>query len=486
MPKLQSRPFQQQARALVNADLNHGRSTVFLSPCGTGKTKTACMVISDQVNLGKTIYILCPQIEIYRQWLKDLISFGLNPGTISDKGVQGQSRQVYLCMTLSLVNIMPLLPKSIQPDIVVTDEAQHSMASSWESIYEGFSNAVRLGLTATLHHGSGEPFIKWYDNIICTIAKSEAIRLGYITPPMPIIAEQFKQHIPQNGDDFDTEIQAELLGEPQIIGNIIDTYEQVFGGLQVIVPCCTYKHAKETTAAFNQAGWIFKHLHSNLAPFERKKILDEIAAGKINGVCTVGIGIEGLSIDGLYGVMWLRLTKSPIIWTQFNGRAERCLAGKKYYACVDFVGNMVIHGRPDRDLEWDLTTGELISDADDGAIKSRMCPYCGVANNIENVICCFCGGDMDNVPPGEKKGRKLPKMIDGDMVLVDDQSVDQMTEYIQVEKLKIKEAIKEEEAGAIAEDALKGYDKIEVLRKGMFNTNHGRQLLKETLAGYKE
>jgi hypothetical protein len=61
-----------------------------------------------------------------------------------------------------------------------------------------------------------------------------------------------------------------------------------------------------------------------------------------------------------------------------------------------------------------------------------------------------------------------------------------MTEYIQVEKLKIKEAIKEEEAGAIAEDALKGYDKIEVLRKGMFNTNHGRQLLKETLAGYKE
>ena len=71
----------------------------------------------------------------------------------------------------------------------------------------------------------------------------------------------------------------------------------LFNGRPVIVPCATFEQANLIKEIFCKAGWNFEHVHSEGMPkHERKRILKGIDNQSINGLSTVGIGVEGLSI----------------------------------------------------------------------------------------------------------------------------------------------------------------------------------------------
>jgi len=467
---MDDRPYQREALRQLNVLLNNSRHPVYLAPCGTGKTYTGAKLIEDRNYLDRRVWVLVPQVEIFSEWMKVLSEHGLNPGYINDEGVMGRDRGVYVCMTMSLINKLAVIPESIYPDELFIDECQHSQANSWTEVCRYFPNALRLGLTATLYHGSLRSFEHLYTDVVQTISKSQAIEQGYITKPLLIVPEQWCQSVPMNGDDFDVEIQAEILGEAKIVGNVVDFYARTFEGRPVIVPCSTYAHAKMMTKAFNDAGWHFEHLHSSLSKHERKRILRAVAAGKNNGICTVGIGIEGMSIHGLYGVLWLRRTLSPIIWTQFNGRVERVADGKDFYVCADFVGNSLLHGMPDRNLMWKLE-GEEGADAEQSEIDLDpiiVCPMCGVVNSAMNVQCHFCGAIFEDLQPSDGKGRKLPAMVDGRLVVVEsdaqESEIEQAAAVIQLKQAE--ERRKEDAPQVIAEP-----EKVEILRSNLFAGN---------------
>ena len=465
---MENRAFQLDARRQLNTLLNVSRHPVYLAPCGTGKTYTAAALIGDRNSLGRRVYVLVPQVEIFDEWMKVLSENGLNPGYINDEGIKGRDRGVYVCMTLSLINLLPHIPESLYPDEIITDEMQHSLAASWEMVYRHFDKALRIGLTATLYHGSLRSFEHLYTDVVQTINKSGAIAQGYITKPLLMVPEKWVEDVPMNGDDYDAEIQAKILGKPAIVGDVIDFYERTFAGKPVIVPCSTYLHAEQMTEAFNERGWNFSHLHSLLRKHDRKRILRRISEGKDNGICTVGIGIEGMSIHGLYGVLWLRRTSSPIIWTQFNGRAERTVPGKRYYICADFVGNSVIHGMPDRDLFWKLEqeNAGLPEESEGSADLIRICPWCGVANSVLNTDCHFCGGRLDAKAGEVKDNGRIPAYIDGELVAVD--SSEGVRELIAQHIAEIKEMQADDRARAAAPRMLSDSEKVGTLRKGIF------------------
>jgi len=365
---------------------------------------------------------------------------------------------------------------------ILSHNCQHALASSWESIYRYFPNALRLGLTATLYHGSLRSFEHLYTDVVQTISKSQAIEQGFITKPLLVLPEQWCQNVPKNGDDFDTKAQAEILGAPTIVGNVVDYYTRTFEGRPVIVPCATYEHAKMMTEAFAEKGWHFEHLHSNLAKHERKRILRAVAAGKNNGICTVGIGIEGMSIHGLYGVLWLRRTLSPIIWTQFNGRAERVVEGKDFYICADFVGNSVIHGMPDRDFVWSLE-GDGGDDAPEPVVDldpMQMCGRCGVMNAAQNVTCHFCGAVLGDDAEGKHMQRFLPAMVDGRLVAVrsDGQAAEIEAKVMSVQQKQIDERRKAESTRPITAP-----EKAAVLHAELFKGNR-RKLFTEAVENF--
>jgi len=517
-------PEQTEARYKSNSLLNAGISHVYVSPCGTGKTVTSSFIVLDRIKLGHIVYILCPQIEIFTQWIDELVEVGIDPGYINDEGIRGADRKVYVCMYQSLVNLLPMIPESLFPTEIIIDETQHLLSNSIKTICTFFGNATLLGLTATLYHGSGETFKPWFTDSFQTITKKQAIEKGYITKSIAIVPEEFLKDakIPMVGDDYDMNKQAALLGTTRIIGDVIKYYELLFCGNPVIVPCATFNHSKQMTEMFNNAGWHFEHLHSELPKHERKRILRAVANQEINGICTVGIGVEGLSIKGLWGVMWLCRTMSPIKWTQFDGRPERLFPGKKYSFIVDFVGNVIIHGLPENEFHGTLDGKE--KDPEETTAKMITCPSCGVYNSTENLICHWCGYDLTFIPldgtcgkckhhkknlltatifcdelgdtekytniPGcplfQKKGRMLPAMIDGELVAITtDGQIHSIKERVRKRKEEQSVRIQEKEEHRQSLEEISEAEKRKVLKDGMFKDGGRRLLFKEALEGMR-
>ena len=473
---MQLRPYQQEARYQVNALMNAHRHPVFVSPTGTGKTKTAVQIIADRVALNGVVYVLVPQVEIFNQWVKELAEAGLHPGMISDGKIQGYNRKVYVVMPLTLINFLNHVPQSIYPTDIVTDECHHSEATSWQAIYDYFPNAVRLGLTATPKRTDGLPLSNTYTDIVSTITMKDAVNQGFLARPLCIVPEEYALNVPIVNGDYDVKAQASKLGTPKIIGDIIQSYERVFCGKPVIVACCCFEHAQQMTEQFCQSGWKFEHIHSKLSDIERKAIIEKIRKGLINGICTVGIGIEGMDIPGLYGLIWLRRTMSITIYLQFCGRVLRPLQGKEYGIILDPVGNLFIHGFPEADRNWSLEGSESEEEVEE---KPIICPVCGTANYVGSIECEGCGAYLPAEAEetihfhGEGKKRQIPSIINGSLVILDQEgSIDDIEAKIQQEKELIAERNEREKERAKAQEqrVITNQEKVELFRSSMMKT----------------
>ncbi len=473
------RDYQTEARFQINTLLNASRHPVFVAPTGTGKTKTATVIIADRLSLGRRVFVLTPQVEIFDQWRRELVAAGLNPGTIDGKGIQGRARGVYVVMPQTLVNLLPYLPEAFYPDEIITDECHHSAADTWETIYRFFPRALRLGLTATPRRTDGKPLNRpgvGYTDIVQTITMRQAIDRHFLARPLPIVPEIYLGKIAIKNGDYDPEEQAAALGKTQIVGNVIENYTLTFGGLPVLVACSTFDHAKDMAEAFTAAGWKFEHIHSGLSAVDRARMIRDIRTGKLNGLCTVGIGIEGMDIPGLYGLIWLRRTLSLTIYLQFIGRALRAAKGKKYGVILDPVGNLFIHGFPEADRAWGLDSftpeglAGIDADGSSRAATMRICPFCGVMSAAVNTTCHFCGRNLDDEAARSARARHLPAMVDGELVAVES---DGQAEAIRERAGKIREEqadLREQEAAAAmqAEEAeMSPGGKAHFLREGL-------------------
>lgn len=484
------RQFQTDAYYQINTLLNASRHPVFVSSTGTGKTKTATWIIEARVSLGYRVFILCPQTEIFAQWLTELSSFGLNPGYINDEGVKGRNRMVYVCMPLSLMNIIHSIPESIYPDEIITDECHHSAAATWEGIYIFFPQARRLGLTATPKRTDGKGLDHIYTDIVQTITMKDAIAQGFLAQPLMIVPERYFSEftVPDPDSKKGLDEQVEKLGKTEIVGDVIKNYGEIFAGLPVLVACATFEHAKMMTDSFRSAGWNFEHIHSVLNERGRAGMLRDIKSGKLNGLCTVGIGIEGLDIPGLYGLIWLRRTRSITIYLQFIGRCLRPMDGKKYGIILDPVGNLFIHGFPEADRIWALEGTGNNDTPNDSPATMRICPFCSVANAINNAMCHFCNADL--IIDGEMvkaSSRNFPAMVDGELIAVQSngqaESLKERSEKVRAEsaaRMEAESIEKETVPIALTKDA-----RIGILKEGLFSAAHRRPLFNEAIQNLK-
>ena len=486
MPLPALRQYQTEARHQINSLLNAGRSPCLVISTGCGKTKTSCAVISDRIELGERVFVLVPNIEAFGQWMHELTESGLEPGYINDEGVKGRGRMVYVCMPLSMLNLIHNIPESLAPDIFVIDEAHHSAADSWNAIFDFYSGKRKLGLTATPRRIDNKP-LTMYTDIVSTITMADAVERGYLSRPLVIVPEQWHAKLDIPNADIDTrqglEKQAAALGETMVVGDVVRSYGDVFPGLPILVACSTFGHAKQMAERFTSNGWKFEHIHSGLATAERKRMLRQIRSGELNGLCTVGIGIEALDIPGLYGLIWLRRTMSITIYLQFIGRVLRPLPGKRYGVILDPVGNLFIHGFPEAHRAWTLD-GEAPTVVESDCPTMKICPRCGVANATENAQCHMCGLDFSSDEAHEARQRHLPTVIDGDLVAVtSDGMAQRVSDLIDAARSEGEDAtVVDKKAEPVR---LSKSERTEYLAGGLFAGMERRKSFQEALEGFR-
>jgi superfamily II DNA or RNA helicase len=209
---------------------------------------------------------------------------------------------------------------------------------------------------------------------------------------------------------------------------MLQVYREVFNGEPIMIPCSSHLHAIQVTEMYRAEGWKVEHIHSKLNKYDRKRIINAIRKKKINILTTYAVGTEGLDIRGLAGVIWMRFTESLTVWIQMNTRAARIDKGKKFYILVDPMGNTVLHGRPDIDRKHSLDTDYVPGQDVVSVVENHICPVCGVMNDHLNNACWICGynfitGLLDGKEIDKKK-RKLPRFIEGELVFLDEKEND--------------------------------------------------------------
>jgi superfamily II DNA or RNA helicase len=423
---LKLRQYQKKATQWINRQLNQGNNPLLVAPTGTGKTKAGTQVIIDRISLHEKNILLVPQVEIMDEWMKEFSDNDINYGYINDEGVIGRNKDVYVCMFQSLSNMLAALPERFTKSFqnVFIDEAHRSAAQSYQDIFDMFSHCHRAGWTATPYRMDNKPLGQFFDKIYEPIRMTEAIKQGYLCQPLVIIPDEYMGYVPDqlSIENVNKADQRQIVKDKKIIGDMLEIYAEIFAGLPVIVPCSGYEHAKLVAAMYESAGWDVGHLHSKLNKYDRRKIVHDVKTGKVNILCTVGVGVEGMNIPGLYGIIWMRMTESLTIYMQFNGRAMRPCNGKNAFVLVDPVGNSVLHGRPDINRKWKLDVDYDPSEDIEIAPVMRMCPVCGTANSCNNEKCWICGHDftIDIAENERKKKRKLPKFVDGNLIWLEE------------------------------------------------------------------
>ena len=357
------------------------KAPCIVSGCGSGKSVMIAEVARMTAKNRKQVLFL-----VHRKELLDQIK-----GTFSKVGVD--FRFVTFGMVMTVVNKLDKIPK---PDLIITDENHHGLASSYKKIYDYFSDVKRLGFTATpiRLNGSGlgdvndvlieGPSVKWL------IENNRLAPYEYYAPKL-INTDVLKK---ASTGDF-TKKSMDNAIEKRIYGDVVKHYKQLADNEQAIAYCHSIEASKHTADVFNQAGYKAAHIDAKTPKDERSKIIELFRQKEIKILCNVDLIGEGFDVPDCTTVIMLRPTKSLSLYIQQSMRGMRYQENKRS-VIIDHVGNVATFGLPDMDREWSLSSKKKTNiDSELALIEckecfmvfekndERICPHCGWVQPIE-------------------------------------------------------------------------------------------------------
>lgn len=243
---------------------------------------------------------------------------------------------------------------------IVIDETHHVAAKSWSKILEFFPEALRVGFSATPERLDGQGFDKIFQHLIVGKPYRWYIDNGFLAP--------FKLHLPKQiemsltrGDSLD---QQEDALTDEILGDAVKIWQQFTPGLKTFTFCPTISTSKKVAELYNQFGQqeygkqIAEHLDGGTDKKYRRECLARFNLPpehpeSLMILTNVELFIEGVNVKSCQVTQHLRYTASEIYFDQMNGRSNRYLPEKTQHI-IDHVGNVKMHGLPNRDRNYDL------------------------------------------------------------------------------------------------------------------------------------
>ena len=253
--------------------------------------------------------------------------------------------------------------------VLIIDEAHHATSPSYRRVIDYYRTnpALKvLGVTATPDRADEEALGQVFQSVAFDYEVLDAIHDGWLVP-----IEQQMVHVEGldysgirttagdlNGGDLAAVLEAEKNLQQMTAASL-----QIIGQRRALVFTASVKAAETTAEIFNRhrpgmASWVCGKTDRE----ERRRVLAEFAAGKLQVVCNCGVLTEGFDDPGVEVVIMGRPTKSRSLYSQMVGRSTRPLPGvvdgpetaearraaiaasaKPSCLVVDFVGNAGKH-----------------------------------------------------------------------------------------------------------------------------------------------
>lgn len=294
-----------------------------------------------------------------------------------------------------------------RPEIIITDEAHHSTASTYRKIYNAFPNALLLGFTATpirLNRGGlGEV----YTDLITSVSTRWLIDHNYLAPyryySAPL-ADTSGLHV--RAGEFNQSEVAALMDSRKIYGSTVKQWERFAQNKKTIVYCSSVETSEKTAAEFRAAGYTAVSLDGSTNGDIREHTVEAFRRGEITVLCNCELFGEGFDVPDCECTVLLRPTMSLTLYIQQSMRSMRYQPGKTAII-IDHVGNAYRHGLPDDPREWSLEPKKV----QETAVKIRECKNCFAVFPPTAEKCPFCG-----MPITHEKRCENRKVQDVDLV----------------------------------------------------------------------
>lgn len=380
------RPYQDELIVGARQHFRAGRKRVLLQlATGGGKTAICARMLHNAASRDKRVWFLCHRRELVGQISRALTTEGVEHGLVCADAKMNLSAPAQVASIPTLVNRLERLPP---PDLIAFDEAHHIAAGSWAKIAKAFPNAYQIGLSATPQRLDGLGLANYFDAMVCGPSVKWLIDQGYLSPYQLYAPETVdRSAIRKRAGEYVT-ADAERATQV-IVGNAVAHYRKHIDGARAILFAVSVKKSQELAGMFNAAGIPALHIDGKTDDTLRDGMMTDFAAGKVKVVCNVNLFSEGFDCPALDAVIDIAPTMSMAMYRQRVGRMLRTFPGKERGVYLDCVGNSDIHGKPDDEIEWELTTGQAAKKKP-SVPPPRVCSYCWASTPAGRPKCRIC------------------------------------------------------------------------------------------------
>lgn len=329
------------------------RRILVVIPTGGGKTRLAAALMQSTVGVGLTGEFQVHRKELIKQTSVAFTGLGIQHGFIAS----GRPFDPDCGVTIAGVQTLVKRLDRVEPaNFVVVDEAHLVASATYCTILEAYGRDTYLvGLTATPQRLDGQGMREHFDIIVEGPTVAELIARGYLSPYVYLAPD-----VPDlEGIDADSPEAGRRVDRPQVIGNVVKTYQDHGLGMQGLMFAASRDHSRHLAEAFTGAGIPAMHVDGNSGA-ERDEFDERFRDGDIRIGCNVGLFSAGYDVPNVGYVGICAPGKSLVDHLQRCGRALRPVAGKTA-VIADHAGNALpswLGGRglglPDDPRDWSL------------------------------------------------------------------------------------------------------------------------------------
>jgi superfamily II DNA or RNA helicase len=440
----QLRGYQIEAADAVTAAFARGVvGPAVVLPTGSGKSTVIAELVRRETTCGNAVLLMAHRNELIEQMADAVIAVnptGPVPSLIGGSHRDSPAAQVVSATVQSLQRSTVLAALGSR-DLVICDEAHHSVTRTYLKVFEHFSDSRRAGFTATMTRLApvkGEPPLRdIWNEVVYECDLIWAVEQGFLIAPSGVTVELPDLDVdalhPGDGEITDNEAEAAMM-RATTLNATVEAVAAHTAGLSTIVFGASMQHCREVTAALVSSGVTAEMVVGETSAKERTGIYRRFRTGQTHVLVTVDVLTEGADFPSCEAVVLARPTRSQSRLVQCVGRALRphtfdCGRVKDRALVVDLVGagslGLIVQTELDRthvertagcqcakpcagDCDPSCTgrdcdcvcvcLGGADGDEDDEAAAEETCT-CTCANLTFGLCRCGCGCTRHRVDP---------------------------------------------------------------------------------------
>lgn len=382
----QLRDYQLETINRITNSMRQGNKRIIVQqPPRTGKTVIMAEIARRTTAKGNNVLFIIHRKEVLDQARQTFGLQGVDPNYLQMGMVQSLNRHI------DQIN---------KPQLILIDEAHHSLAKSYRKIIDAFPNAYIFYFTATPIRTGHDQMDQIADDLIPgkTIEWLQdhhfLARFKYFGPTGIDDSKLKRQSGEYTAESIDQAMNKKIYGE------IVDQYLKLAKGKQAVVYCHSIESAKRVMDQFRSREITTAEVDGETNPETRDRIVQAFRDQQIMILVNVNLFTEGVDLPNVDCVIMARPTCSLALYLQFSMRCLNPREGKTAII-IDHVGNFKRFSLPNAKHDWQeaiITKDKRKSKGDGIDIPPIVqCSYCFGTFYRKDMVdqhCPLCGQEL--------------------------------------------------------------------------------------------